>query len=148
MLVAGLGNVFFGDDGFGVEVARCLAAAPLPAAARVVAFGVRGLDLSRALREPLGLLVAVDVVSRGGRPGTLYLLDGAETSATGGGSTDLLLALAAARAARRFAPRVCVVGCEPASLRAQRGLSSPVAGALEPAVALVTRLVCGELAGA
>lgn len=148
MLVAGLGNVFFGDDGFGVEVARCLAGAPLPAAARVVAFGVRGLDLSRALRDPLALLVVVDVATRGGRPGTLYLLDGAEASATGGGSTDLRLALAAARAARGSAPRVRVVGCEPASLRAESGLSAPVARAVEPAVALVTRLVRTELAGA
>ncbi|MCZ7684776.1 MAG: hypothetical protein M5U28_40775 [Sandaracinaceae bacterium] len=113
MLVAGLGNVFFGDDGFGVEVARCLAAAPPPPPPRAwwrsecAGWICRARCASRS-----GCSWPSTWCRGGGRPGTLYLLDGAEASATGG-STDLLLALAAARAARRSAPRVCVVGCEP-----------------------------------
>lgn len=147
MLVAGLGNVFFGDDGFGVEVARRLASSPLPAAARVGVFGVRGLELAHALREPVQLLLALHIAPRGGTPGTLYVIDELEDGRdSSGGSIDLPLALAAARAARGSVPRVRVIGCEPADLRARSGLSAPVQQAIDPAVELVRRLVRRELA--
>ncbi|HEY8432160.1 MAG TPA: hydrogenase maturation protease [Sandaracinaceae bacterium] len=144
VLVAGLGNVCFGDDGFGVAVADRVARMELPPAARVVSFGVRGLELLRALDGKLELLVALEASPRGGSPGTLYVmeaLDGARS-----GSIELPLALAAARA-RGIAPRVCVVACEPADLGAHSGLSAAVHRAVDPAARIVERLVRRELAG-
>src|SRR4051812_15952001 len=75
VLVAGLGNIFLGDDAFGVEVARSLAARPLPSGVSVRDFGIRGFDLAYALLEPWSAVILVDALSRGDAPGTLYLLE-------------------------------------------------------------------------
>src|SRR5947209_14937351 len=83
VLVAGVGNIFLGDDAFGPEVARRLARRELPEGARVVDFGIRGLDLTYALLDGYEAVVLVDAAPRGGPPGTLYVLDVA-----GEGSAD------------------------------------------------------------
>src|SRR5262249_22369251 len=70
LLIAGVGNLFFGDDGFGVEVVRRLAARPLPDGVRVVDFGIRGFDLACALTDEYGGAILVGALSRGGPPGT------------------------------------------------------------------------------
>src|SRR5262245_31482923 len=75
ILIAGIGNIFFGDDAFGVEVARRLAGRPFPEEVRVVDFGIRGLDLAYALLEAHDLVILVDAISRCGQPGTLYVLE-------------------------------------------------------------------------
>src|SRR5437899_5810794 len=75
ILVAGVGNIFLGDDAFGVEVARRLGQRPLPDGARVVDFGIRGLDLAYALLDGYEAVILVDAAPRGGSPGTLYVLD-------------------------------------------------------------------------
>jgi hydrogenase maturation protease len=75
VLVAGIGNIFLGDDGFGVEVVRRLAERPLPEGVEVKDFGIRGMDLAYALQDDYGLVVFVDATPRGGEPGTLYLID-------------------------------------------------------------------------
>src|SRR5262249_15201119 len=75
ILVAGVGNIFLGDDAFGVEVARRLARRPLPPEVRVVDFGIRGLDLTYALLDGYETVVLVDAAPRGGPPGTLYVLE-------------------------------------------------------------------------
>ncbi|MGH7848434.1 MAG: hydrogenase maturation protease, partial [Candidatus Binatia bacterium] len=72
ILVAGIGNIFLGDDGFGVEVARELAKRKLPESVRVVDFGIRGFDLAYALLDGYDLTILVDAAPRGGLPGTLY----------------------------------------------------------------------------
>src|SRR5947209_3209759 len=72
---AGVGNIFLGDDAFGVEVAQRLARRPLPAGVRVVDFGIRGLDLTYALLDPYDAVVLVDAAPRGNAPGTLYVLE-------------------------------------------------------------------------
>ncbi len=69
ILVAGVGNVFLGDDGFGVEVVRRLASRPLPPTVRVADFGIRGLDFAYALLEPYELVIVVDASRRGGASG-------------------------------------------------------------------------------
>jgi hydrogenase maturation protease len=144
ILVAGVGNVFLGDDGFGVETARRLQGRPLPEGVRVAEFGIRGFDLACALADSPDLLVLVDVVRRGDRPGTLYVLEAEEQ----GGAVDFqghgmnpAQVLRNARVLGGRPVRVLVVGCEPAEFGdpgvGHVGLSPAVEAAVEPAIALV-----------
>ncbi len=75
ILIAGIGNIFLGDDAFGSEVARRMAGHPLPEGVRVTDFGIRGLDLTYALLEDYDAAILVDAAPRGGRPGTLYVIE-------------------------------------------------------------------------
>ncbi|BDG07950.1 hydrogenase maturation protease [Anaeromyxobacter paludicola] len=142
VLVAGVGNVFFGDDGFGPELARRLAARPLPPGVRAADFGIRGLHLAYELLEPLDLLVVADAVRRGGPPGELYLL-APELEELPGAADGHAMALPAVFAALRAMggtpPRLLLVGCEPSACEGL-GLSEPVAGALDAAAELVLEL--------
>jgi len=153
VLVAGIGNVFLGDDGFGVEVVRRLAARPLPDGVRVVDFGIRGLDLTYALLDGYELAILVDAAARGATPGTLYLLEpqlpaGAVAVLETHGM-DPVKVLGLAQALGGTLPALRVVGCEPATLGGDEGamgLSVPVAAAVDGAIALVESLVlevCG-----
>jgi hydrogenase maturation protease len=154
VLVAGIGNVFLGDDAFGVELAGRLAARKLPGGVEVVDFGIRGMDLAFALQEDLDAAVLLDAVPRGGEPGTLYVIEpevgaGAAAAVEAHGM-DPVKVLALARRLGRLPARVLVVGCEPASVGSledgdmRMELSEPVRAALEPAVELVEELL-GEL---
>jgi hydrogenase maturation protease len=153
ILIAGIGNIFFGDDAFGCEVVRRLAARVLPRGVQVVDFGIRGMDLAYALGDEQQLTILVDAVSRGAPPGTLYIiqpeLDG-ETRA----SPDVhsLKPEAAIRLARDLAGTVrpiLLVGCEPSPLDEcddiQSGLSRPVEEALEEAIAWIEILLARQL---
>jgi hydrogenase maturation protease len=150
VLVAGVGNIFQGDDGFGVEVVQRLRADALPDGVVVADYGIRGLHLAFALLEPLDLLVVADALPRGGTPGTLYVLEPdletglppAEHDAHG---MSLPSVFASVRAMGGRLPRVLIVGCEPADVGEGLGLSPPVAGAVGPAAALVRELVAREL---
>lgn len=144
VLIAGVGNVYFADHGFGVEVARRLLGQSLPFGAAAVEVGVRALHLSRALRSPLELLVVAEVLSHGAAPGTLYLLDPLDDLSST--SSDLRLVLSAARATGTSPGRVAIIGCEPGDLGARLGLSPPVREAIAPAVELVQRLAERQLA--
>ena len=86
ILIACIGNIFLGDDGFGTEVARRLAGRNLPTEVIVKDFGIRGLDLTYALLDPYELVILVDACPRGGEPGTIYLVepDPVESSASEG----------------------------------------------------------------
>ena len=75
ILIAGIGNIFLGDDAFGVEVVRRLAERTWPENVRVVDFGIRGFDLTMALLDDLDLVILVDAAPRGGAPGTLYVIE-------------------------------------------------------------------------
>jgi hydrogenase maturation protease len=151
ILVAGIGNIFLGDDGFGVEVVRRLANRPLPPDVEVVDFGIRGFDLAHALMGATCPVVLVDATPRGGAPGTLYLI---EADATGGEhepasiethAMDPATVLRLVHALGGTPPRVLVVGCEPASVDLDEGgwmgLSAPVESAVEHAVGMVESLV-------
>jgi hydrogenase maturation protease len=152
VLIAGIGNIFLGDDGFGVEVARRLAARPQPDGVRVVDFGIRGFDLAYALMEGSELAVLMDALPQGGTPGTLYVLEpdpgqqAEEVSAAlSTHGMDPARVLQLVRALGGACPPLRVVGCEPATFGSEEepmmGLSGPVAAAVEEAVGLVEGLV-------
>jgi hydrogenase maturation protease len=143
-LVAGVGNVFLGDDGFGVELARLLAAEPLPPEIVVRDYGVRGLHLAFELCEPYDLVVIADATRRGGPPGTLYLIEASESSAPRAADAhamDVRTVLAMALALGAQLPRVLVLGCEPAVLDEHLGLHPTVAAALPEAVRMLRPLL-------
>ena len=75
ILVAGIGNIFLGDDAFGVEVVRRLATRNLPAEARVVDFGIRGLDLAYALQDGYETTILIDAFPHGQAPGTVSVVE-------------------------------------------------------------------------
>ncbi|UUU44444.1 hydrogenase maturation protease [Streptomyces sp. NBC_00162] len=157
-LVAGIGNVFLGDDGFGVEAVRALSAHPLPDGVEVLDFGVRGVHLAYQLLDGYDTLVLVDATARGGAPGTLYLIeaDGPGAAPQGGAvldghhmSPDAVLALLDTLCAGTGTTpprRTLVIGCEPASVEEGIGLSPPVAAAVPGAVRMVLDLLRDETA--
>ena len=146
VLVAGIGNVFLGDDGFGVELARRLADRPLPAGAEVVDFGIRGMDLAYALLDGYDAAVLLDATPRGEPPGTLYVIEPdvqAIDVAPEAHGMDPATVLALVRTLGGTPPRMVVIGCEPqtrmtvADEEIVAQLSQPVQAALDEAVALV-----------
>lgn len=116
VLVAGIGNVFLGDDGFGVEVVRRLAGRSLPEGVTVRDFGIRGLDLAYALAD-YDVAILVDVVPRDGEPGTLFVIDAAEAAEGPVGvdthGMDPAKVLAFARNVGPMPEEIYVVGCQP-----------------------------------
>jgi len=154
ILVAGIGNVFLADDGFGVAVAQRLLARPQPPGVAVVDVGIRGLDLAYTLQEGWDAVVLVDAAPRGEAPGTLSIiepaLDADDGRAPDGHAMDPVHVLRLARRLGTVPARVRLVACEPATVTPATDaeiaaeLSGPVRAAIEPAVALIERLV-GEL---
>ncbi|MBF9068800.1 hydrogenase maturation protease [Streptacidiphilus fuscans] len=152
-LIAGIGNIFLGDDGFGVEAVRRLAEQPLPEGVETVDIGVRGVHLAYQLLDGYHTVVLLDAMARGGDPGTVYLVDNADvggTQADAGAdgpvldghrmSPDAVLALLdhlSVGTGGSKPQRVVVVGCEPANVAEGIGLSDAVAASLERAVAVV-----------
>lgn len=146
VLVAGIGNLFFGDDGFGVAVAQRLAGAP-PPSARVEDYGIRAIHLAFALSDPLGppgLCIIADCMARGGAPGTLYVVE-PDLTTTGGVADahgmNLPVVFAAVRELGGQMPRTLIVGCEPASLEPGIGLSDVVEGAVPAAIEMIRDLL-------
>jgi hydrogenase maturation protease len=147
-LIAGIGNIFLGDDGFGVEVVRRLDRTRLPRRARVADFGISGLHLAYDLLGGYETTILIDAAPRGGEPGTVYLIE-AETAIGGqagrldahGMQPDAVLGLL--RLLGGDAGRVLVVGCEPACLNQGIGLSPVVAAAVPKAADLVIGLAWG-----
>ena len=148
ILIAGVGNVFLGDDGFGVELARRLLTRRWPEAIEIADYGIRSLHLAFRLLDPLDLLIVADAVPRGGVPGTLYVIEPeltedapAEPDAHG---MNLATVFGSLRALGGRLPRVLIVGCEPQTVAEGLGLSRPVAEAVEQAVALIEELIQRE----
>jgi len=153
MLIAGVGNIFLGDDGFGVEVANHLASEGLPDWVRVADYGISGMHLAYDLAEGFETTILVDAAPRGGDPGTVYVmeLDPAAPSAAlepgrgiplldgHGMQPDVVFGMLNLLGAE--AGRVLLVGCEPASTDERIGLSKPVAAAVDEAVRIVLDLV-------
>ncbi|MDQ3785073.1 MAG: hydrogenase maturation protease [Actinomycetota bacterium] len=145
ILVAGLGNIFLGDDGFGVEVARRLASENLPDHVKVEDIGIRGVHLAYEMLEDYKMTILVDTVSRGDPPGTIYVIqhepEDAHSAAVDAHSMspDSVLALLDTLGGK--ATNVLIVGCEPADLEEGIGLSDVVSAAVEEAVQVVCELV-------
>jgi hydrogenase maturation protease len=148
-LVACVGNIFLGDDGFGVEVARRLAARALPPGVMVTDFGIRGIHLAYELAEKCyPTVILVDATPRGGEPGTVYLIepdldqlgDPAAGQADAHGM-DPQTVFTLLRTLGGKPGRVLIVGCEPASTEEDIALSEPVAAAVDEAVQLISELL-------
>jgi hydrogenase maturation protease len=151
VLVAGIGNVFLGDDGFGVEVVHRLDAAALPDDVDVADYGIRGVHLAYALLdERYDTVVLVDALPVEGPPGSLAVLEVPDESDGGDAEPvldahgmDPVAVLDLVRALGGTVPPVLVVGCRPAVLEERMGLSDAVLAAVDPAVRLVTDVVAG-----
>ena len=158
ILVAGIGNIFLGDDAFGVEVVRRLADRKLPECVRVTDFGIRGFDLAYALQDGYETTILVDACPHGEAPGTLYVIepdlkvldhhekDDPETpqAVVEAHAMNPMNVLRMARAMNIEVKNLLLVGCEPETLggdEGQMGLSAPVEAALEDAVKLVESVI-------
>jgi hydrogenase maturation protease len=156
ILVAGIGNIFLGDDAFGVEVAQRLSQRSLPQQVRVMDFGIRGLDLAYALQDGYETVILVDAVRRGDAPGTVYLIepklendasDRAQHAVIDGHGMDPAHVLRLAASIGAHPQRVLLIGCEPEDLggdEGSMGLSPQVESAVNEAVRRIESLI-GEL---
>jgi len=151
VLVAGIGNVFRSDDGFGTEVARRLAGRAWPAGVRVVDYGIRVVHLAYDLLDPWDALVLVDAVPDRGAVGRLDVLEigpadvpsGAAVDAHGMDPATVLATLSALGG--HLPPRTLLVGCQVSDIRDGMGLSAPVAAAVDAAVDTVSELLADDL---
>lgn len=161
ILVAGIGNIFLGDDGFGVEVANRLLRRTFPSGVRIGDFGIRGFDLAYALMEGYQTTILIDACSgeQHTTAGTLFVIEpdlrGLDSSEASDSFVEPhsmnpvnVLRMAAGMGAQLS--RVLLVGCVPATLGPEEGLmglSEPVSAAVEEAVGLVESLVSRLLNG-
>jgi hydrogenase maturation protease len=153
ILVAGIGNIFLGDDAFGVEVVRRLANRKLPECVRVSDFGIRGFDLAYALQDGYETTILVDACPHGEAPGTLYVIEpdlkvlddqDDPQAVVEAHAMNPMNVLRMARAMNIEVNNVLLVGCEPQTLGGEEGhmgLSAPVEAALEDAVKLVESVI-------
>lgn len=139
VLVAGIGNVFLGDDGFGVALAQRVSHPGVD----VVDYGIRGLDLAYALAD-YDAVILLDATPRGGTPGTLYViepdLDGLPPDVDAH-AMDPVKVLALAKTLGGALPRTLVLGCEPLAADEFTDLSMPVRAALPRAERLLAELL-------
>ena len=164
MLIAGVGNIFLGDDAFGVEVANRLGSEELPDWVRVADYGISGMHLAYDLAEGFETTILVDATPRGSDPGTVYVMEldpsgsaapSAATEPEPGRGIPLLdghgmqpdVVFGMLNLLGSEAGRVLLVGCEPASIDERIGLSKPVAAAVDEAVRIVLDLVRAVEAG-
>jgi len=168
MLIAGVGNIFLGDDGFGPEVARRLAAEDLPGWVQVADYGTSGMHLAYDLADGYQTAILIDAAPRGDKPGTVTVLAPTPpprprlaptappqpglAAASGplgasrlfdahGMQPDVVLGVLDTLGGEAARPRILVVGCEPASVDYGMELSEPVAAAVDEAVRVVLGLV-------
>jgi hydrogenase maturation protease len=150
ILVAGIGNIFLGDDAFGVEVVRRLSDVQLPESVRVTDFGIRGFDLAYALQDGYETTILVDACPHGEVPGTLYViepdlkaLDDPEAVVEAHAMNPMNV-LRMARAMNIKVKNVLLLGCEPETLggeEGQMGLSAAVEAAVDHAVKLLESII-------
>jgi hydrogenase maturation protease len=149
VLVAGIGNIFLGDDGFGVDVIKELEHIDLPSWVQIADYGISGMHLAYDLMGGYDTTILIDAMQRGEAPGTVFLLEPDDMSdlpvnpgVDGHGmQPDAVFRLL--KLLGGDAGRVLVVGCEPANTDERIGLSPPVAAAVDEAVRVVTDLAWG-----
>jgi len=149
ILVAGVGNIFLGDDAFGSEVARHLLQHRLPDNVVVRDIGIRGVDLLYSLMDNYDQVIIVDATPRGGEPGSIYLIEPGEAASEGLSldphSLNPMHVLALARSMGAEIKNVRIVGCEPetpVSADSETiGLSPRVSAAIPKAIELIESLV-------
>lgn len=144
-LIAGIGNIFLGDDGFGCEVVRRLDDLEALPGVRVLDYGIRGMHLTYDLLDGWDLVVLVDALPDRGDPGAVEVLrvqaGGTDAGWPDAHGMDPMAVLATAAAMGAVLPQTCVVGAQVADVDERMGLSDPVAAAVEPAAAAVRSLV-------
>ncbi len=158
ILVAGIGNIFLGDDGFGSELARHLLSLDWTDEVRVVDYGIRGIDLAYALLDGYAAVILVDAIAGDQPPGTLRVIE-PEIEGSNPASTDTTLldahslhplkVLQMVRAMGGELQRIRIVGCQPGDLGGEQGrigLTPPVQAAMADAEKLVLKLVNAILA--
>jgi hydrogenase maturation protease len=153
ILVAGIGNIFLGDDAFGVEVVQRLERRKLPERVKAIDFGIRGYDLAFALLDGSDVTILVDACPRGGEPGSLYVIEpdlsaldtpGADQASIDAHSMNPMNVIRIAKSMGGHLKRILLVGCEPATLgpeEGQMGLSETVAAVVDEATNIVESLV-------
>lgn len=149
ILVAGIGNIFMGDDAFGVEVVNELLRRKVPDGVAVRDFGVRSYDLAYAMMDGYGVTILVDATPQGRQPGTVYLiepdlnaLDNLEDEAVNAHSMNPVRVLQMLRAFGTRPGRLYLAGCEPGVLETEEiGLSEPVRAAIPQAIAMIETLI-------
>jgi hydrogenase maturation protease len=151
ILVAGIGNIFLGDDAFGSEVARRLMHETLPAEARVSDFGIRSYDLAYAMMDGYDATILIDITPQGQPPGTVYLiepdlnqLDQLDEKMADAHSMNPLKMLQMLRTFGTSPGKLYLIGCEPAILECeggQIGLSESVEAAVPQAIQMIKSLV-------
>ncbi|HEU4414823.1 MAG TPA: hydrogenase maturation protease [Candidatus Angelobacter sp.] len=152
ILVAGIGNIFLGDDAFGVEAVKRLLHRNLPEKVRVADFGIRGFDLVYALQDGYETTILVDACPNGHAPGTVYVIEPDLNQADGSESQSVvdthgmnpMQVIRMAKAMNAPLKRMLVVGCEPETLGGEEGkmgLSGPVEAALDESVRVIENLV-------
>jgi hydrogenase maturation protease len=150
ILVAGIGNIFFGDDAFGVEVVKELTRSELPEGVNAVDFGIRGYDLAYAIMDGYAATVLVDATARGNAPGTLYLIEldpeglAKLEEVPDGHSLGPVPVLRLVQSLGGEIRQLYLVGCEPAVLETEDGeisLSESVRAAVPEAVGMIRTLV-------
>jgi hydrogenase maturation protease len=153
ILVAGIGNIFLGDDAFGCDVVRKLLQRAWPDNVRVVDFGIRGFDLVFALLEGYDITILIDATPRGEKPGTVYTIEpevgeidtiGEQEAMVETHGMNPMRVLSMVKAMGGQFKKILLVGCEPATFgpeEGQMGLSAPVAAAVEYGVRVVEELV-------
>ena len=151
ILVAGIGNIFFGDDAFGCEVASQLRRKPLPEGVRVIDFGIRSYDLAYAIMDGYDATILVDATPQGSAPGTIYLiepdlkkLDELPDEAVNAHSMNPVRVLQLVRSLGGKPGWLRVVGCEPAVLETKEGamgLTEKVQAAVAPAIEMIETLI-------
>lgn len=151
ILVAGIGNIFLGDDGFGVEVIRRLAARELPEGVKVADFGIRGFDLAFALQDGYETTILVDAYPHGQTPGTVSLvepdlndLDAEAQAIVDAHAMNPIHVLRMAKSMNGSLGKILLIGCEPQTFgpeEGQLGLSNSVEAAVNGAVDMVISAV-------
>jgi len=154
VLIAGIGNIFQGDDAFGVSVVQKVAGIRFPENVRVMDIGIRSLDLAFALLEQFDQVILVDAAARGGLPGTLYTIEispddvphsDEQVGLVNSHALDPVRVLTMAKSMGARFGKIILVACEPLALDHDEtghiGLSDPVAAAVDPAVSILVRLV-------
>lgn len=147
ILIAGIGNIFLGDDGFGPEVIRRVyERIDGSEGLRATDYGIGGMHLAYDLLEDWDALVLVDAVPNRGSPGTVHVFEADHDAqdfapALDAHGMDPATVFASLRALGGVAPRTVVVGCEVADVTDGMGLSETVQAAVPDAVAAVESAV-------
>jgi hydrogenase maturation protease len=150
IFVVGVGNIFLGDDGFGVEVATRMRRRPVPEGVRVEEYGIRGVHLAYALLEgSFDLVILVDTLDLGEAPGMITVfepeLDGAADVLPDAHDLDPASVMGLLAGLGGSVGRMLVVGCQPSALEEQMGLSPAVEAAVDEAITVVEELVQEQL---